>query len=234
MVQYRGKLMPLVADRPELPACATDGRQPILVFADSDRSMGLLVDEIVDIVEDTLDDRARRRSGPGLIGSAIIAGKATDIIDAGYYPDPGLRRLVRRRGRDEFGTGDEAKRVLLVDDSPFFRNLLTPLLSVAGYDVTTVESRRSRARPVRGGRGFRRHHQRYRDAGHERLRVRRARCARPAAGRRRRWWRCRRMPRPRISTAAAQVGFSDYVAKFDRDALLHTLSETLSHARGAA
>jgi two-component system, chemotaxis family, sensor kinase CheA len=31
-----------------------------------------------------------------------------------------------------------------------------------------------------------------------------------------------------------KVGFSDYVAKFDRDALLTTLSETLSLHRGAA
>jgi two-component system chemotaxis sensor kinase CheA len=30
------------------------------------------------------------------------------------------------------------------------------------------------------------------------------------------------------------AGFSDYVAKFDREALLHSLAETLSHARGAA
>jgi two-component system chemotaxis sensor kinase CheA len=30
------------------------------------------------------------------------------------------------------------------------------------------------------------------------------------------------------------AGFSDYVAKFDREALLNSLSETLSHARGAA
>ena len=30
------------------------------------------------------------------------------------------------------------------------------------------------------------------------------------------------------------AGFSDYVAKFDRDALLHTLSEALNNERGAA
>ena len=34
----------------------------------------------------------------------------------------------------------ERPRVLLVDDSPFFRNLLTPLLNVAGYQVTTAEN----------------------------------------------------------------------------------------------
>ena len=33
-----------------------------------------------------------------------------------------------------------SKRALLVDDSPFFRNLLPPLLSVAGWEVTTAET----------------------------------------------------------------------------------------------
>ena len=32
------------------------------------------------------------------------------------------------------------RKVLLVDDSAFFRNLLTPMLTVAGYAVTAVES----------------------------------------------------------------------------------------------
>ena len=53
MVQYREQLMPLVqmagvSSRPS-------GAQPILVFADDGRSMGLVVDEIIDIVEERLN-----------------------------------------------------------------------------------------------------------------------------------------------------------------------------------
>ena len=83
LVQYRGKLMPLVSTDPSYKM-RSEGRQPILVFADHDRSMGLAVDEIVDIVEEhlTVELTADR---PGLIGSAIVAGKATEIIDAGFY-----------------------------------------------------------------------------------------------------------------------------------------------------
>src|SRR3546814_2721873 len=54
--------------------------------------------------------------------------------------------LLTQAFQDWFGSHTEAmgeavhQRILLVDDSPFFRNMLTPLLTVAGYDVTTVES----------------------------------------------------------------------------------------------
>src|SRR3546814_12041110 len=61
-----------------------EGRQPVLVFTDGNRSMGLVVDEIVDIVEDRINVEVRPDS-PALMGSAVIAGKATDVIDAGHY-----------------------------------------------------------------------------------------------------------------------------------------------------
>ena len=83
VVQYRGKLMPLVPIDSGWEF-KREGRQPVLVFADGDRSMGLIVDEIVDIVEDRLQvELAAER--PGMMGSAIIAGKATDLIDAGFF-----------------------------------------------------------------------------------------------------------------------------------------------------
>ncbi len=53
MVQYRDQLMPLV--QMAGVNVATSGSQPILVFADDGRSMGLVVDEIIDIVEERLN-----------------------------------------------------------------------------------------------------------------------------------------------------------------------------------
>src|SRR5215207_4751728 len=50
MVQYRGQLMPLVCTSGEFKI-KREGAQPLLVFSDGHRSMGLVVDEIVDIVE---------------------------------------------------------------------------------------------------------------------------------------------------------------------------------------
>ncbi len=136
MVQYRGQLMPMIPFH-DGHAWKTEGRQAVLVFTEQDRSMGLVVDEIVDIVEDRLKVEITTDT-PGLIGSAVINGHATDVVDAGYY--------LTKAFPDWFGGSAHepgaisGKRALLVDDSPFFRNLLAPLLSVAGFNVTTSES----------------------------------------------------------------------------------------------
>ena len=138
MVQYRDHLMPLIPCDPG-HEFKTEGRQPILVFTDSDRSLGLAVDEIVDIVEDRLKIELAS-DAPGLIGSAVIDGKATDLIDAGYYLTQGFPDWFGTASQGAFKNKDGTRRALLVDDSPFFRNLLSPLLSVAGWEVITAET----------------------------------------------------------------------------------------------
>ena len=135
MVQYRGHLMPLVTVSDDY-ALKTEGRQPVLVFSDRGRTMGLVVDEIVDIVEETLSVELSSET-EGMLGSSIVAGKATDIIDAGYFLTRAFGDWFKNKSSRGSGK-DNGKRVLLVDDSPFFLNLLTPLLSVAGYHVTTA------------------------------------------------------------------------------------------------
>src|SRR4029077_7848880 len=77
VTQYRGKLMPLVPFTGVVDA--EKPRQSVLVFNDGDRSMGLMVDEIVDVVEDRLNIELSA-GRPGLLGTAVIAGHATDVI----------------------------------------------------------------------------------------------------------------------------------------------------------
>src|SRR3546814_1969283 len=75
----------------------------------------------------------------GFSGTAVIGGKATDIIDAGYFLTQAFHDWFAA-DRDSMDSVRRGRRLLVVDDSPFFRNLLQPLLTVAGYDVVCVES----------------------------------------------------------------------------------------------
>jgi len=135
LVQYRGKLMPLVYV--DLDAKAKEsGRQPMLVFTDDDHAMGLVVDEIVDIVEERLDIEVEALK-PGMVGSAVIRDVATEVIDIGYYLPQAFDNWFHRQ---EKGIVSSQPRLLLVDDSAFFRNMLTPVLGAQGFEVTAVDS----------------------------------------------------------------------------------------------
>jgi two-component system chemotaxis sensor kinase CheA len=148
MVQYRGQLMPLVPINGEV-RIKGEGAQPLVVFSDSGRSMGLVVDEIVDIVEDKLDI-AVASERPGVLGSALIKGRATEIIDVGHFLPIAYEDWFRRK---EMGS-DAQRSVLLVDDSPFFRNLLAPVLKAAGFEGVTVGAGPEALAMLRSGRRF--------------------------------------------------------------------------------
>src|SRR6202048_3658492 len=133
LVQYRGHLMPLVRVD-ETARIRTEGTQPLLVFSEGGRSMGLAGHEIVDIVEDKLDIEVTS-SVPGVLGSAIVKGQATEIIDVGHFLPLAFADWFTRR---ELRSDALTRNLLLVDDSHFFRNMLAPVLKAAGYEVTTA------------------------------------------------------------------------------------------------
>jgi len=232
VVQYRGQLMPLVTVSSDAEM-KTEGRQPIVVFTDDDRSMGLVVDEIVDIVEDKMTVELGGEK-PGLLGSAIIDGKATEILDAGYYLGMGQRDWFGTQGRQgAFGIDGGAKQVLLVDDSSFFRNLLAPILTIAGYEVTVAESADEALSLREAGQEFDIIVSDIEMPGMDGFEF--AEMIKNDGT-----WQ--NTPLVALTSHATPkdfergriAGFDDYVAKFDRDALLTALSESLAMTGDAA
>jgi len=81
-VQYRGQIMPLMRLSNFLGCeSAPDGDLlQVVVYSRGDRSVGLVVESILDIVEETLAVRGKAFQR-GMIGTAVVQGKATDLID---------------------------------------------------------------------------------------------------------------------------------------------------------
>ena len=110
------------------------GPRPWWCSPTGERAMGLVVNEIVDIVEERLDiEIAAERSD--LIGSAVLRGRATDIINIAHFLPLAYDDWARGLKRPE-----QFSTILLVDDSDFFRDMLSPVLKAAGYQVITAAS----------------------------------------------------------------------------------------------
>ena len=227
MVQYREQLMPLV--QMNGVNIRTSGSQPILVFADDGRSMGLVVDEIIDIVEERLHIEVAG-SSEGILGSAVIKGQATEVIDVGHFLPMAFADWFSRK---EMRPSLSAQSVLLVDDSAFFRNMLAPVLKAAGYKVRVAPSAQEGLAVLRSGQPF--------DAVltdiempemngfefAETIRSDSHLSTLPIIA-------LSSLVSPAAIERGRQAGFHDYVAKFDRPGLIAALKEQTSELNRAA
>ena len=142
VVQYRQHILPLIplAELLSLGESAAEKQDPVqvVVFSEGARRMGVVVDEIVDIVEEGISIRSRT-SRPGILGSAVVNGKVTDFID--------LHHLIEAVDKDWFGGSRDDRaagaRVLVAEGSSFSRGLMRNSLEMAGFRVieagTTAE-----------------------------------------------------------------------------------------------
>jgi two-component system chemotaxis sensor kinase CheA len=227
LVQYRDQLMPLV--EMEGVSVRKDGVQPILVFADDGRSMGLVVDEIVDIVEERLNIEVASNH-EGILGSAVIKGQATEVIDVGHFLPMAFADWFSRK---EMKASMQGQSILLVDDSAFFRNMLAPVLKAAGYRVSIATNAKEGLGLLRSGNRF--------DAiltdiempemngfeFAETIRADHKLGQVPIIA-------LSSMISPAAIERGRQAGFHDYVAKFDRPGLIAALKEQTAELSRAA
>ena len=143
VIQYRGRILPLASLAPILDPGAADtaGLQDpaqVVVFSNGERSMGILVDQILDIVEDqvTVRQTAARK---GLLGSAVVAKKVTDLLDL---------HAVIQAADDGWFSGRDGQRtngatVMIAEASAFVRGLVRNSLEMAGYRVVETADKQA-------------------------------------------------------------------------------------------
>jgi two-component system chemotaxis sensor kinase CheA len=92
VVQYGGQILPLldvdsVLSSPSSPTRRPGGGPPedkealqVVVYADKERSIGLIVERILDIVEQDSEVKGRS-SRPGVEYTAVVQGHVTELLD---------------------------------------------------------------------------------------------------------------------------------------------------------
>ncbi|MCO5091574.1 chemotaxis protein CheW [Bosea sp. (in: a-proteobacteria)] len=223
LLHYRGRLVPVtpVADT-ELRA---KGIQPLVIVSNGDLTAALAVEAIVDIVEETFEIEMAAAGMHGIIGSAMIRGRATDILDLAHYLPLNEPGWFSRGGTERPG------RILLVEPSDFLREMLTPVLKATGRSVAALpdfgEAGLGAAGPVAAAlidldgdsdAAFAFAAALRERAGAERLRI----------------LGLTACTTPDLHMLAVQAGLDDVVAKFDRRALIGELNATGTDPRLAA
>ncbi len=123
-----------------------DNRQPrietdqfrVIIFRIAGREVGLVVEEIIDIVQHAVEIDPVTHKQIGVFGSAVINDRITLIVDL-----HGLVRAQVPEWVEEYEQGflvkEEVKKTaLIVEDSPFFMEQVKRYVTEAGYQTMTA------------------------------------------------------------------------------------------------
>ncbi|MCP3676743.1 MAG: hypothetical protein GY721_03880, partial [Deltaproteobacteria bacterium] len=100
--------------------------------------VGIVAREIVDVIETALSIDTDSIESPTVLGSAIINDNMTLIVDVYTLLETALPGNNRSSKCVTSQDGADGGRVLLVEDTPFFRNLEERYLVSSGFTVTTA------------------------------------------------------------------------------------------------
>ncbi len=134
VVQYRNRILPLVPLRDVLES-GVEHRRPtsdpaqVVVFNDGDRSIGIVVDQILDVAEEMVTAR-QSSNRKGLLGSGVVGKQVADFLDLNYVLSASAEGWFHGRRQSNGG-----KCVLVAESSAFSRGLIRSGLDMAGYRV---------------------------------------------------------------------------------------------------
>jgi two-component system chemotaxis sensor kinase CheA len=138
-MQYRGGTLRLLAleDVAHVTPRAETETLSVVVFTTGGREVGLMVSSIIDVLEAevTFDSMTFRQ--PGILGSAILMGRTTLLVDLFGLVAAALPDWVVKPDRVVTPLGTQPT-VLIVEDSHFFLHHIKNFVEEAGFQVCTA------------------------------------------------------------------------------------------------
>lgn len=139
LLQYRASTLPLLALEDHVKALprTETARCYVLVYSMAGFDVGLLASQINDIrhLPPELDAVTCRE--PGILGSVVIEGQTIRVVD--LYQLAGIAHPDWLRTEAPPVGPSAPKRLLLAEDSGFFRNQVASFLESQGYEVVKCE-----------------------------------------------------------------------------------------------
>ena len=138
IIIYKDEVIPIIRLENYLPLQGASDQENynVLFFTERGKTCGILCSNIVGTLETTLDVEEGIYNNPGILGHRIIDGKTVLFID--------IYKIIEMYDPDWFivkeKEEEKAKKILLVEDSPFFRGMIQNYLKGAGYEVEVVEN----------------------------------------------------------------------------------------------
>ena len=134
VIQYRDSLMYLTILDPNYQLMK-EGKQPVVVVAGGEHVLGLIVEEILDIVEENIENNSSLEESD--LSAIVLGGKTMDIVDVSviYNKCFGIKE-------SEIVNIPKNKviNLLVVDDSTFFRKVMHLKLTSKGFNVFSAET----------------------------------------------------------------------------------------------
>jgi two-component system chemotaxis sensor kinase CheA len=140
VLHYRETIMPLLSLNnlldPGSPNTPLDSEYlQVIVFREGERYIGVVVDEILDIVDETVTIKSAG-STFGLLGSGVVGGKVTDFMDLGAL----LKGFAGATSECPQADPVRVQKLLLVSHSRLASGAMRGYLEIRGHQVTEASS----------------------------------------------------------------------------------------------
>ena len=140
ILQYRGASLPLLSVEDHLDVLPPPEieRMYVIIFTIGEREVGLLAPNLDDIRDISSPVDAETFRALGVVGSLTVDDCAVRLLDVFELAEASHPKWFCKPVQKE-EEGDQPTRILVVEDSAFFRKQVTGFLSTQGFEIVEYE-----------------------------------------------------------------------------------------------